>query len=95
MGHSAGPVAAVLAGERPSVGMLLASGPLQNQLSLHRIHSAPLSQLPAAFAVGRSGLQPFEPGSCMLLEVGCSGSLMAAGGRGRDVVGPMLGGWSV
>ena len=94
MGRSAGPVA-VLAGEHPS-DMLLPSGPLQNQFSLHRTHSVPLSLLPAfAGGAGTSGHQSLEPGSCMQLEVGCSGSLMVVGGWGRDVAGPMLGGWSV
>ena len=98
MGRSVGPAAAaVLAGECPSVDKLLASGPLQNWLSLHHIHSGHLSLLPAASAaVGKPGPpQLLEPGSCMQLEVGCSGSLMVAGGRGHDVAGPMLGGWSV
>ena len=98
MGRSAGPaVAAALAGERLSVSMLIASGPLQNQLSLHRIHSGFLSLLPAAYAVaaGRSGPQLLELGSCTQMEVDCSGSLMVVGGKGRGVAGPMLGGCSV
>ena len=95
MGRSAGPAAVVaaLSGERPSVGTLLASVPLQNRLSLHRIHSALLSLLPAASAVaaGRPGLQSLEPESCMQLVVGCSGSPMVADGRGHDVAEPTLG----
>lgn len=100
LGRSAGPAAAAvaaLADERLSVaGKLLASGPLQSQLSLHHIHSGLLFRLPAAASAGRSGPQSLELGSCTQLEVDCSGSLSVVVGEwGHDVAGPMLGGWSV